>query len=149
MLLQDISTSQILTAGIFLAILIAVQIYIIKNKNTLKGKWAPNQRIVLTDTTRLSPTERVQIIKVDDTDYLYFFCKGNQPVIIPMAIRERMVSKPKTKIGARPEHSADIKPKSKTERKIPNSGHVTKSSDHKIIQAISVARKQNPKVSFE
>ena len=149
MLLQDISTSQILTAGIFIAILLGVQIYIIKNKNSLKGKWGPNQRIILTDTTRLSPTEKVQIIKVDNTDYLYFFSKGTQPVIIPMPARNKVPVEPRIKTNTRLEHQhSGSKSKSESEKIKSNSNNVSK-SDRKIIQAISVARKQNPKVSFE
>ena len=148
MLLQDISTSQILTAGIFLAFLLVAQIYIMKNKKTLKGKWGPNQRIILTDTTRLSPTEKVQIIKVDDTDYLYFFSKGNQPVIIPINAREKRPVEPRAKIGTRPAHSSERKSASIAE-KTKSRDDVASQTDRKIIQAISVARKQNPKVSFE
>ena len=148
MLLQDISTSQILTAGIFLAFLLVAQIYIMKNKNNLKGKWGPNQRIILTDTTRLSPTEKVQIIKVDDTDYLYFFSKGNQPVIFPMNAREKKLVEPRAKIGTRPAHSSERR-STATAEKTKSGDNGASQTDRKIIQAISVARKQNPKVSFE
>jgi len=91
MLIEDISVSQILTAILFIAALIAVQIYITKNKNTLKGKWASNQRIRLTDSTRLGPTEKVQIIQVDEAEFLYFFSKGNQPVIVPINTKEKIL----------------------------------------------------------
>ena len=148
MLIEDISVSQILTAILFIAALIAVQIYISKNKNTLKGKWASNQRIRLTDSTRLGPTEKVQIIQVDESEFLYFFSKGNQPVIVPINTKEKLSSNltdgSKTKTSAKTE--ALLKGNQTTKRR-----EITKvsGSDRKIIQAISLARKQNPKVSFD
>ena len=148
MLIEDISVSQILTAILFIAALIAVQIYITKNKNTLKGKWASNQRIRLTDSTRLGPTEKVQIIQVDEAEFLYFFSKGNQPVIVPINTKEKLSSNltdgSKTKTSAKTE--ALLKRNQTIERR-----EITKvsGSDRKIIQAISLARKQNPKVSFD
>lgn len=148
MLIEDISVSQILTAILFIAALIAVQIYITKNKNTLKGKWALNQRIRLTDSTRLGPTEKVQIIQVDESEFLYFFSKGNQPVIVPINSKEKISSNltdgSKTKTSAKTENP--LKRNQTVERR-----EITKvsGSDRKIIQAISLARKQNPKVSFE
>ena len=148
MLIEDISVSQILTAILFIAALIAVQIYITKNKNTLKGKWTSNQRIRLTDSTRLGPTEKVQIIQVDEAEFLYFFSKGNQPVIVPINTKEKISSNltdgSKTKTSAKTE--APLKRNQTIERR-----EITKvsGSDRKIIQAISLARKQNPKVSFD
>ena len=92
MLVEDISLSQIITAIVFLTALIAIQIYISKNKNTLRGKWVSNQRIKLTDSTRISPTERVQILNVDGSEYLYFYSKGNQPVIVPITPKPKDIS---------------------------------------------------------
>jgi flagellar biogenesis protein FliO len=148
MLIEDISNSQILTAAMFIVVLVAIQIYITKNKNTLKGKWASNRRIVLTDSTRLGPTEKVQIIKVDDFEYLYFFSKGNQPVILPMQAVDKSVPLETIKSHAR------TAPVSRAKRNFPKNPLPIKTgetpqAESKIIQAISVARKQNPKVSFE
>lgn len=147
MLIEDISTSQILTAVLFIVVLIAAQIYITKNKNNIRNKWASNQRISLSDNTRLGPTEKVQIIKVDNHEYLYFFSKGNQPVIIPMIPGKAISSKIPNKADRRALPSSALHSHlTKTKE-----GRLTKpqNSDDKIIQAISTARKQNPKVSFD
>ncbi|MDG2473938.1 MAG: hypothetical protein P8M50_01505 [Paracoccaceae bacterium] len=148
MLIEDISTSQVLTAVLFIVVLIAVQIYIKKNKYTLKAKWASNQRIRLIDSTRLGPTEKVQIIKVDDCEYLYFFNKGNQPVIVPM-IADKVISS--TTLG-KVDLRATLPPKNHSnsnKAKVKSRMGTIPKADHKIIQAISNARKQNPKVSFD
>ena len=148
MVVEEISISQILTAIIFIAVLIAIQIFIKKNKNTFKSKLSSNQRISVVNTTRLSPTERVQIIQVDTLEYLYFFSKGNQPVIIPLTNKRIERKESSTNVGAQrsPQIKATanlnkIKEKSKGDKEI--------KTPNKIIQAISIARKQNPKVSFE
>ena len=150
MLIEDISSYQVITAILFIAALIAVQVFISKNKNKLKVKWGPLKRIQLIDYTRLGPTEKVQIIKVDDDEYLYFFCKGSQPVIIPIASKNKTLSRKRTDAGpkfisgdqAKSHHGAD-----KLKAKVVSENPVK--PDSKIIQAISIARKQNPKVSFE
>ena len=148
MLIEDISTSQVITAILFIASLLAVQLYISKNKNSLKGKWASNRRIRLADTTRLGPTEKVQIVQVDNSEYLYFFSKGNQPVIVPMVKHSKSTSEATNNMDIRQPSPTNIKSTlNKTRMK---SNDVKESeSDHKIRQAISVARKKNPKVSFE
>ena len=148
MLIEDISASQITTAVLFLTILIALQFYIFKNKNRLKEKWASNKRIRLSDSTRLGPTERVQIIKVDNTEFLYFFSKGCQPVIIPMAFGEGFPTKTSGSLKANQPQSGKSH-RSKENLKIKPDEKNSAKSDHKLIQAISRARKQNPKISFE
>ena len=150
MLIEEISASQIITAIAFIATLLAVQIYITKNKKILRGKWASNQRIHLLDTTRLGPTEKVQIVKVDESEYLYFFSKGNQPVIVPMVPKAGPSSIITTSQDMHLVHrkSTNSNSKKSDSREI---GEVEKSSqsDDKMIKAISAARKQNPKVSFK
>ena len=150
MLIEEISASQIITAILFIGILLAVQIYIAKNKKILKGKWASNQRVQLLDTTRLGPTEKVQILKVDESEFLYFFSKGNQPVIVPMVPKARHSSVRKTSHDIHLNHRASAK-SSLTESKSKATGEVEQlsQSDDKMIKAISVARKKNPKVSFK
>ena len=148
MIVEEISISQILTAIIFIAVLIAIQIFIKKNKNTLKNKLSSNQRINLVNTTRLSPTERIQIIQVDKLEYLYFFSKGNQPVIIPLD--NQRTERKDSSINVGTQRSPQIKATADLNRiKEKSKGDKARKTPNKIIQAISIARKQNPKVSFE
>ena len=148
MVIEDISISQIMTVLLFIAGLVVVQMYISKNKNTLKSKWTSNQRIRVTDNTRISPTERVQIINVDGAEYLYFYSKGNQPVIVPMASSTKRTSQSIDERKAEPSLYKKLKPNFKKSNSA-SSHENTSKSDSKIIQAISAARKQNPTVSFE
>lgn len=148
MIVEDISSAQIFTAILFIAILIAIQIFIKKNRNTLKSKFSPNHRITLAHTTRLSPTERVQIIQVDKLEYLYFFSKGNQPVVIPLNTKKTERTEPLLSVGA--QASPAISSKSNLNKvKDKSKGGSEPKTSNKVIQAISIARKQNPKVSFE
>ena len=80
----EISTGQILTAVCFIGLLIFVQLFIKRNKATIIDRWSLNKRINLIETCRLNSGERLQILKVDQSEYLYCFSKGNQPVIIPL-----------------------------------------------------------------
>ena len=73
MYIENLSIEQILVAVIFIAGLIFLQIYIAKNKSTIRGKWSSGKRIEISETTRLGPTEKLQIINIDNRDYLYFF----------------------------------------------------------------------------
>ena len=146
MVIDDISISQIVTAILFIVALIAIQIYITKNKNTLKGKWGPNKRIQVTENTRLGPNEKVQILKIDQLEYLYFFSKGNQPVILPLDSEIHKSKNSRSDISKK----QTSKPKLTSLKRIGQSDdEKTSPTDSKIIEAISLARKQNPKVSFE
>mgnify|MGYP001195092607 CR=1 FL=1 len=146
MLIEDISATQILTAILFIVILVIAQLYVTKNKNRIKGKWIPNRRIVLIENTRLGPNEKAQIIKVDSTEYLYFLSKGTQPVIFPITTNDKKIQN--KKIGNQP-HSKPISTSNQIANKSAPNGNVNIKGDKKIIQAISAARKQNPKVSFK
>jgi len=146
MVIDDISIAQIVTAILFIVALIAVQIYITKNKNTLKVKWGQNKRIQVEENTRLGPNENVQILRVDKSEYLYFFSKGNQPVILPL-YSETQKSR-NSGIDATKKHST--KRKSTSIKSVaPSNSEKISQTDSRIIEAISLARKQNPKVSFE
>jgi hypothetical protein len=146
MVIDDISIAQIVTAILFIVALIAVQIYITKNKNTLKVKWGQNKRIQVEENTRLGPNENVQILRIDQSEYLYFFSKGNQPVILPL-YSETQKSR-NSGLGNTSKHNT--KPKSTATKNIaPSNSEKISHTDSRIIKAISLARKQNPKVSFE
>ena len=146
MVIDDISIAQIVTAILFIVALIAVQIYITKNKSTLKVKWGQNKRIQVEEHARLGPNENVQILRIDQSEYLYFFSKGNQPVVLPLC-SETQKSR-NSGLDATRKHSS--KPKSTSTKNVaPSNSETISSTDSRIIKAISLARKQNPKVSFE
>ena len=146
MVIDDISIAQMVTAILFIVALIAVQIYITKNKNTLKVKWGQNKRIQVEENTRLGPNENVQILRIDQSEYLYFFSKGNQPVILPL-YSETPKSR-NSRLDSTRKHGT--KPKSTLIKSVaPSNSEKISQTDSEIIEAISLARKKNPKVSFE
>ena len=146
MIIDDISIAQIVTAILFIVALVAVQIYITKNKNTLKVKWGQNKRIQVEENTRLGPNENVQILRIDQSEYLYFFSKGNQPVVLPL-YSETQRSR-NSGLDATRKHSTKYK-FILTKSVPPSNSKKFSQTDSRIIKAISLARKQNPKVSFE
>jgi flagellar biogenesis protein FliO len=146
MVIDDISIAQIVTAILFIVALIAVQIYITKNKSTLKVKWGQNKRIQVEENTRLGPNENVQILRIDQSEYLYFFSKGNQPVILPLYSKTQ--ESKNSRIDATRKHSTQ--PKSTSIKRVaPSNSEKISQPDSEIIEAISLAKKKNPKVSFE
>ena len=80
--IQGITTSQILTVGIFLAGLIFLQIFITKNKNRFSYRWNNNNRIRILEEKALSSTEKIRIISVDSNEYLIVSNKGKKSSLI-------------------------------------------------------------------
>ena len=148
MYIENVSLGQTIIAISFVAALILLQIYIKRNKSKLKSKWSSGRRIEIAETTRLGPTEKVQIISIDKKDYLYFFAKGNQPVIIPVNDRPLETYKknnPSQNVRAPIINTKNAAQKSRHSKKDASSQKETTT----MMQAISAARKLNPKVSFE
>ncbi len=65
--IQGITTTQILTVGIFLVGLIFLQIFITKNKSKFSSKWGGNKRIHIVEEKALSTTEKIRIISIDNS----------------------------------------------------------------------------------
>ena len=61
--IQGITTTQILTVGIFLVGLIFLQIFITKNKSKFSSKWGGNKRIHIVEEKALSTTEKIRPTK--------------------------------------------------------------------------------------
>ena len=82
--IQGISTSQILTVGIFLVGLIFLQIFITKNKNKFSSKWRSNKRIQIIEEKSLSATEKIRIISIDNFEFsaLYKIGRHNRPLSV-------------------------------------------------------------------
>ncbi|MEE2774745.1 MAG: hypothetical protein VYE27_07525 [Pseudomonadota bacterium] len=143
----EISTGQILTAVCFIGLLIFVQLFIKRNKATIIDRWSLNKRINLIETCRLNSGERLQILKVDQSEYLYCFSKGNQPVIIPLHTAATTSRYKKLDVQAKQGAAAPKGTQKKLKRAI-SSGENPNKPPNKLLEAIDIARKQNPKVSF-
>ena len=76
--IQGITTTQILTVGIFLVGLIFLQIFITKNKTKFSSKWGGNKRIHIVEEKALSTTEKIRIISIDNSEFLLISNKGKK-----------------------------------------------------------------------
>ncbi len=139
MQIQDIGLTQIVVVLIFLGLLILLQQLIKNNKLGIQGHFSQKKRVMLVEDLGLSSTERVRIIRIDNTEYIQFTNKGSSPTVIPHETKKwpnlrSSVSQPdnKRKTGLPSLH------------KTPN-----KKQNNILSDAISNARKMNPKLGFK
>ena len=112
-----------------------------KNKFNLQGKFNNRKRINLVDDFGISPSERIRLLRIDNKECLYFYSKGNSPVIYPHEIDRKY----------RIENTKPQKERKTDDIKIENSS-LSKSNNKKpsiLSEAISAARKMNPQLGFK
>ena len=139
MQVQDISLTQIIIVLLFLGILIVLQQLLKNNKFSFQSHLNKKKRIRFIDEFGLSNSERIRLIRVDDKEYLYFSSKGSSPTIIPhegksVSIRNRTAELQKLKSGSNDALRSNAQ-----------SG----SNPNILSDAISNARKMNPKLGFK
>ena len=83
MQVQDISLTQIVVVLLFLGTLILLQQLLKNNKFNFQDRLNKKKRVILIEEFALSNSERIRLIRVDGTEYLYFYAKGSSPTIIP------------------------------------------------------------------
>ena len=69
MLIEDISTAQILTATGFLAALFLIQIFVKKNKFGIQKRLNMSKRVNVVESNKISPSEQVSIIRIDNLEF--------------------------------------------------------------------------------
>ncbi len=82
MQIQDIGLTQIIVVLIFLGLLILLQQLIKNNKLGIQGHFSQKKRVMLVEDLGLSSTERIRIIRIDNTEYIQFTNKGSSPTVI-------------------------------------------------------------------
>ena len=82
MQIQDIGLTQIVVVLIFLGLLILLQQLIKNNKLGIQGHFSQKKRVMLVEDLGLSSTERIRIVRVDNTEYIQFTNKGSSPTVI-------------------------------------------------------------------
>ena len=149
MLIEDISTAQILTATGFLAALFLIQIFVKKNKFGIQKRLNMSKRVSVVESNKISPSEQVSIIRIDNLEFAFFSVKGTQPVIIPLENNKQNIMtnniKSGTKTTSKKLNINSEKPKESMSRSNESLGS---NSNNKTLRAISISRKLNPKVSF-
>ena len=141
MQLQDINLNQIIIVLLFLGFLLILQQLIKKNKFNLQGQFHKKRRINLIDDFGISPSERIRLFRVDNKEYLYFYSKGNSPVICPHEIDPNLRNRYKNSLREK-----------KTEASEVGNNHLRAPQRKKsniLSEAISVARRMNPQLGFK
>ena len=139
MQVQDISLTQIIDVLLFLGALILLQQLLKNNKFSFQTHLNKKKRIRLIDEFGMSNAERIRLIKVDDKEYLYFFAKGSSPTIIPHEGKNTSTIKQNIELNTRSDKTAN---EPRNEEKSNNKPNI-------LSDAISNARKMNPKLGFK
>ena len=135
----DISLTQIIVVLLFLGVLIVLQQLLKNNKFSFQSHLNKKKRIRFIDEFGLSNSERIRLIRVDDKEYLYFSSKGSSPTVIPH----------EGKIISTSNITAELqKLKGETNDALRNKEQ-PKGTPNLLSDAISNARKMNPKLGFK
>ena len=142
---EGISINQIITISAFLLALVALQIFVTKNKNKFSNRWKSNKRIHL--------IEEKALISVDSSQFLLISNKGKKSSVIPLGqLQKRPVSKSNALLAAPRSNDSTM-----TSRQRPNLRASTKTKSpsennregHQLSKAIQTAREMNPAVSYK
>ena len=82
---QIIGTQQIMVTAIFLGVMLAVLIILRRKGGAIRASLKAGKRIAVIEDTAVSPTERLRLISVYDSEFLMLSAKGHAPVLIPFS----------------------------------------------------------------
>ena len=82
--IEGINLTQIITVAIFLLGLVALQIFLTKNKGRFSNTWKSNKRIQLIEEKAISSSEKLRIVSVDNSQFLIISNKGKKSSVIPL-----------------------------------------------------------------
>ena len=82
---QIIGTQQIVITAVFLGIMLVVLIILRRKGGAIRASLKAGKRIAVIEDAAVSPTERLRLISVDDSEFLMLSSKGQAPVLIPFA----------------------------------------------------------------
>ena len=139
MQIQDIGLTQIVVVLIFLSLLILLQQLIKNNKLGIQGHFSQKKRIKLVEDLGVSNTERIRIIRIDNREYIQFTNKGSSPTVMTHEIKNRSNSKSSISLPDSPSQNETSA--------LPNIS--IKKKNNILSDAISNARKMNPKLGFK
>ena len=144
--IQGISTTQILTVGIFLVGLIFLQVFITKNKSKFSSKWRGNKRIHIVEEKALSTTEKIRIISIDKSEFLLISNKGKKSSFLTIdkdlkINKNRELSTYNSNKGSKLEERFKLRAPSPKISENPR--------EHELSKAIKTAREMNPNVRYK
>ena len=138
-MLQEFSTWQFIVAISFICLLVFIQVWIKKNKNSIAKRFQKNKRINIVESSKTGINENVQILKIDNIEFAVFQSKGATPFVFPLENRKMDSSKLNKKI---------VNTSFNNQNKISKNDEAPQKEEKKMMRAISIARKLNPKVNF-
>jgi hypothetical protein len=119
--------------------LILLQQLIKNNRLSIQGHLGQKKRVTLVEDLGLSSTERIRIVRIDTTEYIQFTHKGSSPTVIPHKKENSLNLKSGVSLS-----DSKLQHKPSPINKIP-----TKKNKSVLSDAISNARKMNPKLGFK
>lgn len=138
-MLQEFSTWQFLVAICFIFLLVFFQFWIKKNKSSIRKKFHKNKRVNIIEVTKTGINDNVQILKIDNNEFVIFQSKGATPFVMELNSSNLKNKQIQNKIiKDRDENAIDLE----------NNVNHPKKNEKKMMRAISIARKLNPKVNF-
>ena len=81
---QIIGTQQIVVTAVFLGVMLVVLIVLRRKGGAIRASLKAGKRIAVVEDTAVSPTERLRLISVDDSEFLMLSAKGQAPVLVPL-----------------------------------------------------------------
>ena len=139
MQVQDISLTQIVVVLLFLGALILLQQLLKNNKFSFQDRLNKKKRVNLIEEFALSNSERIRLIRVDGTEYLYFSAKGSSPTIIPHEGKNTNSFK----------QNIELKKLARDKNEDMGNQKEQKGTPNILSAAISNARKMNPKLGLK
>ena len=80
---QIIGTQQIVVTAVFLGVMLMGLMILRRKGGAIRASLKAGKRIAVIEDTAVSPTERVRLISVDDSEFLMLSAKGQAPVLMP------------------------------------------------------------------
>ena len=80
---QIIGMQQITVTAVFLGVMLVVLIILRRKGGIIRASLKAGKRIAVIEDTAVSPTERLRLISVDDSEFLMVSAKGQTPVLVP------------------------------------------------------------------
>ena len=139
MQVQDISLTQIIVVLLFLGTLILLQQLLKNNKFNFQDRLNKKRRMILIEEFALSNSERIRLIRVDGSEYLYCSAKGSSPTIIPHQGKNTNSVK----------QNIELKKFARDKNEDTGNEKEQKGTPNILSAAISNARKMNPKLGLK
>jgi flagellar protein FliO/FliZ len=79
--MEFLRPDQIIPLAVFLAVLVAVWVYVLRNRESLSARMGRGRRLRVVETAALGPSDRAMILSLDDQEFLIVKMKGAAPLL--------------------------------------------------------------------